>query len=214
MDEKAILSSSFIFPYSVMKSANTDELCLTYGARRVGQRDIPVGGLMKYWCSLIVTLVVGGAVGVSAGKGMGEGRGKGGAGGGRGGVATRFTGKRSDLPVGAAAPGRCPDVARASKKGRHPTRGGARPSPPTGRGSVFRAAAPRSAVAAEWAEGTQWRDARVLVAEKRVRGPSTAKNPRGVPVPSARSASRAKTREAIPRLASVLQAARLQRASG
>ena len=32
MDEKAILSSSFIFPYSVMKSANTDELCLTYGA--------------------------------------------------------------------------------------------------------------------------------------------------------------------------------------
>ena len=33
MDEKAILSSSFIFPYSVMKSANTDELCLTYGAR-------------------------------------------------------------------------------------------------------------------------------------------------------------------------------------
>ena len=40
MDEKAILSSSFIFPYSVMKSANTDELCLTYGARAASDNGI------------------------------------------------------------------------------------------------------------------------------------------------------------------------------
>ena len=40
MDEKAILSLSFIFPYSVMKSANTDELCLTYGARAASDNGI------------------------------------------------------------------------------------------------------------------------------------------------------------------------------
>ena len=140
---------------------------------------------------------------------MGEGRGKGGVGRGKGRGSTRLLGV---LPAARRRQVGVHRVARALEEARRLRHAAAHAGPLLGRG-FGRGCGAAAAVAEECPNYGIMLSVFSWPGE-RVRGPSTAKNPRGVPVPSARSASRAKTREAIPRLASVLQAARLQRASG